>query len=147
MSDRRPILVIDFDGVVHKYTSPWVDALTIADGVVPGFFDWAYGAQKHFKLAIYSSRSSDPAAVEAMKTWLVREHSNWLRETGTVPKLGAGQEVLDIEFPTSKPPAFLSIDDRAVTFTGSWSELDPEALRTFKPWNKKPRLLPAPQPA
>lgn len=142
MSDRKPILLLDLDGVVHKYTSPWTDALTISDGATPGFFEWAYEANKRFRLAIYSSRSKEPGAIEAMQTWIRREHAAWL--AAQPPDVEIGD--LEISFPTSKPAAFLSIDDRALTFTGSWSDFDPEALRAFKPWNKKPRLLPAPGP-
>lgn len=38
-------------------------------------------------------------------------------------------------WPTTKPSAFVTLDDRALTFDGHWPEID--ALKAFKPWNKK----------
>ena len=40
-----------------------------------------------------------------------------------------------IKFPTKKPAAFLTIDDRAVCFDGNFPE--PKELLKFKSWNKK----------
>ncbi len=139
MSDRKPTLVIDFD-VCHDYSSPWTDALTISDRVVPGFFEWAYQAQQIFRLAIYSCRSSAPGAIAAMERWIRVEHALWLESKAPGFDLG----VLEVEFPATKPAAFLTIDDRALQFTGDWSDFDPQALRAFKPWHNKPRLLAAP---
>jgi hypothetical protein len=44
-----------------------------------------------------------------------------------------------LEFPEQKPAAFLTIDDRAVTFDGKWDgiDMDPLTLLSFKPWNAK----------
>ncbi len=41
----------------------------------------------------------------------------------------------DISFPTEKPPALVTIDDRAIQFTVMWPSLD--ELRAFQPWNKR----------
>lgn len=134
MSDSKPILVLDFDATVHLYTTPWTDACTISDRVTAGFFEWAYAAQQVFRLAIYSSRTKEPGAIPAMQTWIRREHAAWIASQPA----GYDPGVLEIEFPLSKPAAFLSIDDRAMTFTGNWSDFDPQALRGFRPWNKRP---------
>lgn len=37
-----------------------------------------------------------------------------------------------IGFPKHKPPAMVTLDDRALTFTGDWPSLDD--LAAFKPW-------------
>lgn len=42
-----------------------------------------------------------------------------------------------ITFPTEKPPAMVTIDDRALRFTGEWSDFDPQKLLKLKPWNKE----------
>ncbi|MES2781895.1 MAG: hypothetical protein V4657_03800 [Pseudomonadota bacterium] len=42
-----------------------------------------------------------------------------------------------LEFPWFKPPALITIDDRALTFTGDWSDFSMGALSAFKPWNKR----------
>ena len=39
-----------------------------------------------------------------------------------------------LEWPMEKPSAFVTLDDRAITFTGEWPDID--QLRNFKPWNK-----------
>jgi hypothetical protein len=38
-------------------------------------------------------------------------------------------------WPTEKPNATISLDDRCLQFTGAWPPV--ETLLTFKPWNKK----------
>lgn len=117
MADRKPILCLDFDGVVHKYERGWQDG-TIYSTITDGFWEWAVEAQKLFSLVIYSSRSK--TGIDDMENWMIAQ--GW-------------PDVIDIEFAHEKPPAFLTIDDRAVRFDGDWSALDPNTLRQFKPWN------------
>lgn len=120
----KPILCLDFDGVIHSYSSGWQGATVIPDPVTPGFFDWARTAAERFRLVIYSSRSKEPGAIEAMSAWLEEQ-------------LGDGERV-EFEFAHEKPPAYLTIDDRAIQFEGDWSALKPDELMAFKPWNKRP---------
>lgn len=41
----------------------------------------------------------------------------------------------EMHYPWFKPAAFLTIDDRALTFDGLWPNID--ELKGFKPWNKR----------
>ena len=126
----KPTLCIDFDGVIHSYENGWQDGV-IYGTVTPGFFEWAQAAQETFKLVVYSSRSGDPLRLHDMMEWLGERGREW-RETP-----GNEGVLITLEFCTQKPPAFLTIDDRAVRFDGDWSALDPATLIAFKPWNVK----------
>lgn len=117
----KPILCLDFDGVIHSYTSGWKGAETIPDPPVPGAVEFLSEALGSFAVAIYSSRSHQPGGRKAMQIWLA-QHSH--------PDL-----VDSISWPDHKPSAMVTIDDRAITFTGEWPSI--ETLKNFKPWNKK----------
>lgn len=119
MANGLPILCVDFDGVIHDYKHGWQGGKIYGD-VTPGFFEWLQHARKLFRVVIYSSRSKDEGGIEAMKLWLARQNG------GVAPD--------GLEFAAEKPPAFLTIDDRAIAFTGSWDDLDPVKLTMFKPW-------------
>jgi hypothetical protein len=132
MLTNKPILCLDFDGVIHSYTSPWVDACTILDPVTRGFFDWALRAQEGFRLVIYSSRTKEPGAIDAMRKWLAKEYAISDPARFEVP-------MPEFTFAHEKPAAYLTIDDRAVRFDGDWKavQLDPDVMLRFKPWNKR----------
>lgn len=129
----KPILCIDFDGVIHHYSKGWQGG-EIYDIAVDGFFEWAIEAAKLFKLVIYSSRSKTPKGIAAMEDWMLE---SWLAWTGG-REPPANLATL-FEYASEKPPAFLTIDDRAICFQGDWRspDLRPDALRGFKPWNQK----------
>ncbi len=138
----KPILCVDFDGVLHRYDSKWSGADVISDGPVPGAMQWLDRARQHFRLAVYSSRSKEPGGIEAMQLWLRRHLIDYFatqREPSDDVKVSDAlfAEVVfrEIEFPTQKPPAFLTIDDRCMLFEGVFP--DPEFLLSFKPWNKR----------
>lgn len=121
----KPTIIIDFDGVIHSYTSGWTRPDEIRDGAVPGAMDWLREATEHFKIAILSSRSHEPNGINAMMIWLeneaakVHDYYSWIHR---------------IEWPEHKIPAILQIDDRAFLFKGTFPSI--EEIKSFKPWNK-----------
>lgn len=132
MSEKnKPILCLDFDGVIHSYTSGWKGASVIPDPPVEGAIAFMLEALLHFDVVIYSSRSKDEDGLKAMKAWLY----DYGGQTWYESPAGPGLE--DIEFAAEKPAAFLTIDDRAICFSGNWNDYSPELLLHFKPWNKQ----------
>lgn len=114
----KPILALDFDGVIHRYSKGWQDG-QIYDPPTEGFREWAEEAAKYFTLVIVSSRLreiSDEVPIQ-----------DWLRLHGIDPA--------QFQFARFRPPALLSIDDRAITFKGTWEHLAPVRLQHFKPWH------------
>jgi hypothetical protein len=123
------ILCLDFDGVCHSYTSGWKGAANIPDDAVPGLFEFLEQAAPAFDIQVFSSRSNQEGGIEAMQFWFVEQRKKW-RASG-----GQGSEVLTISFPKEKPAAFVGLDDRVLTFNGTWPDV--ETLKNFKPWNKR----------
>ena len=66
----KPILCLDFDGVIHSYTSGWQGARSIPDMPVLGALEFIVEALNHFQVCIYSSRSRYLGGKRAMKRWL-----------------------------------------------------------------------------
>jgi hypothetical protein len=116
----KSLLALDFDGVLHSYTSGWKGAEVIPDPPVPGAMQFIRDCLPHFDVQIFSTRSNEPAGVAAMQEWF---------------HIHLGDEAAQLVYPTQKPPAFVTIDDRALTFDGTWPTV--ESLKAFKPWNKK----------
>lgn len=109
----KPLLSLDFDGVLHRYSRGYQDG-TIYDDPAPGAREFCHLAQKHFLLVVHSARARTPAGRAEMRAWF-KEH-------------GFPEMPIDAE----KPPAFLHLDDRAMTFTGTFP--DPGDLLLFKHW-------------
>lgn len=151
----KPILCLDFDGVLHSYTSGWKGARVIPDPPVPGALEFLVGALDHFEVCILSSRSHQWGGRRAMKRWLRERlvalgcgHAEaipaWMearifRTVGMDPwdeevRYAVDLIIKEIRWPLFKPPATVTLDDRALTFTGKWPSID--ALLAFRPWNK-----------
>lgn len=157
-TNRKPLLALDFDGVIHGYDSGWQGAHRISDPPVPGAGAYLIEALQHFRVAIFSSRSKSLRGRIAMRAYVRNllwdaalanqdeAEKCWAALSGTPVEYSPWTlyDVRDlsdqigayIEWPWFKPPAAISIDDRALTFTGNWSDFAPERLRAFKPWNK-----------
>ncbi len=129
----KPILCLDFDGVIHSYSSGWKGADVVPDPPTEGAMRFIWDAAAHFRVAIFSSRSRQPGGKSAMQAWLTkhfREH--WASDRTTCDDILA-----EIEWPEEKPPAMLTIDDRALTFSGDWADYPIDRLLAFQPWNKR----------
>jgi hypothetical protein len=136
----KPILCLDFDGVLHSYSSGWKGAAVIPDAPTPGAAAFLDEAIEHFNVQIFSSRTHQPGGVDAMKAfiWDALAHYFDCPFAGDPRGLERALAVRDaISYPTEKPPAMVTIDDRALCFTGNWSDFDPQRLLEFKPWNKE----------
>ena len=135
---KNPIICVDFDGVIHSYASGWKGVSVIPDPPVKGAIEWlvehlpvpdALGGcfapeYKGPVVQIYSSRSKSWLGRRAMRKWLITN--------------GLPREYIDdglLKFPTQKPGAFLTIDDRAICFNGQFPSTSD--MMGFKPWNKK----------
>ena len=114
-------ILVDFDGVIHSYKSGWHGEAEIPDPPVPGALNFLreLSAEKEFEVCIYSSRNCRVEGRQAMIRWM---RENGLEET-----------VLDcLSFPTFKPPAFLTMDDRCICFKGQFPSM--ARIKNFQPW-------------
>lgn len=111
---------VDFDGVIHAFTSPWTHGREIHDGPVPGAIDFLHELGKYFKVVILSSRVNDSGGETAIR--------EWLKQYGMLT-------YKVIEITDTKPPAALYIDDRAYCFEGTFPSI--QEIKNFKPWNKR----------
>lgn len=128
----KPILCLDFDGVIHSYASGWKGADVIPDPPVDGAMKFIWNATEHFRVAIFSSRSNQSGGLSAMKAWLEKH----FRDYWGPHRTEADDKLAELEWPKEKPAAMVTLDDRALTFEGTWPAID--ALKTFRPWNKRP---------
>lgn len=145
----KPILCLDFDGVLHGYSSGWKGVGKIPDAPVPGAIEFLLDAMREFEVHIYSSRSKNPLGRWAMKRWLRHHlietwgghlHIDQLSQGDLATEVGEWADTVlrKIRFPWFKPAAFLTLDDRAMTFDGTWPDLGD--MKAFKPWNKRAKV-------
>lgn len=115
----RKKVIVDFDGVLHKYTSPWTYPEEVHDGPTEGARKAVQSyINAGFDVVVMSSRASCHEGREAIRHWLYQHGFPDLRVTH------------------EKEGGVLYIDDRGYRFTGSnWPSA--EFVKNFKPWNKQ----------
>jgi hypothetical protein len=139
----KPILCLDFDGVLHSYSSGWKGADVIPDPPTDGMAAFLDEAIELFDVQIFSSRTHQSGGMFAMRSfiWDALVHHFDCPFAGDPRGLDRALAIRDaLKYPTEKPPAMITIDDRALCFTGNWADFDPKRLLEFKPWNKSPSL-------
>lgn len=117
---HKPTIILDFDGVLHAYKG-WKGPMHFEDEMVRGAREALADYVEHFNVAIYSTRSHDPEAKEALKTWMENRLA-----PGVFTKL---------QFVDKKVPASLLIDDRGFHFEGTFPSV--EFIQNFQPWWKR----------
>jgi len=117
MKINKPIIVFDFDGVIHSYKSGWKGIDIIPDSPVNGISKVISELRKIYKIIIVSSRCSEEKGIFAIKSWLNK------------------YEIIVDGIQKEKPPALITIDDRAITFDGNCMTLI-EKINNFKVWYK-----------
>ena len=112
----KKTVVLDFDGVIHSYTSGWQGVTVIPDPPVDGIRD-AINEIRFFgyEVAVVSTRTATPEGAKAVQDWL---------------------RAYDIEVDkvcSEKPPAHVYVDDRAICFDGD-AQLLFHRIYDFKTW-------------
>ena len=130
----RSTVAVDFDGVIHSYTSPFTQPAVIPDPPVEGALEWLYDLLGEFDVVIMSSRAEDTYTAVAMQEWLHRHSPTEEMWAGTSEHGG----LADIDIVDWKVPAILYIDDRGYHFKGPGTFPTIEWIQAFAPWNRKP---------
>lgn len=129
----KQVICVDFDGVLHKYTSPWEANDIIPDDAVPGALAFLVRLirEDKYQVAIFSTRCAHRAGVDAMKEWLEVEMFSEC----------FGEHIVDnvlnnLLFLSQKPVlAKCFIDDRAIPFRGTFPGM--AEIDNFKTWYGK----------
>src|SRR5215468_641319 len=139
---NKKILCLDFDGVIHSYVSGWQGADVIPDPPVEGALDFLEEAHAAFQVYIYSARSHQIGGIQAMQVWLIQayetRHTAKYDEPTDDIRDSIRQFVCDrLKWPTFKPSAFVTLDDRVIRFEGpkSWPAI-PDLL-AFQTWMQR----------
>lgn len=129
MKKRKYTISIDFDGVIHSYTSPWKNAHTIPDAPVPGAIEFLSEAIQDFQVVIHTARARTWWGRMAVRNYIRRHAGNlWYDSMGNFG-------IEDVKVTHKKLPALVYIDDRGYRFEGTFPELDD--IHKMLPWNKK----------
>jgi hypothetical protein len=97
-------ICLDFDGVIHAYTSPWQGVAVIPDPPIHRVDEAIVRLRKRYRVVVHSSRCCSADGITAIQNWLAKHNIE-----------------VD-EVCQHKPPAMVYVDDRAIRFTGDWDE-------------------------
>ena len=111
-------VVLDFDGVIHSYSSGWRGKTCIPDLPVPGIREEIYKMRQIYRVVVVSTRCDTQDGMDAVKAYLKQNGI----EVDAVMK--------------EKPPAVAYVDDRAICFDGQADGLLKKIV-DFKPWTDK----------
>ncbi len=114
---RNYTIAVDFDGVIHSYLTPWVNAETIPDPPIPGAIEWLNKMREKFEVVIFTTRGKTAEGRVAVQDYLFAH--GW-----------TGDEIPNVT--AEKPPALIYLDDRAMRFAGAYPTAD--EIHAARPW-------------
>lgn len=113
-----PTVCLDFDGVIHAYTSGWKGVDVTPDPVVPGIAEVIDQLRERgYRVVVVSTRCASPFGMGAVR--------KYLRDNDIVV-----DDVL-----AEKPPAICYVDDRAICFRGDTAGLYDQIIN-FRSWTE-----------
>lgn len=116
---NKKTIAFDFDGVIHKYSKGWQDG-SIYDEPVKGIKEVIDQLREEYRVVVYSTRCETNEGIFQITTWLKKYNI-------TVDNVCS-----------TKPPAIIYVDDRAINFNGNCEKLIKD-IHNFKPWTEKAR--------
>lgn len=123
---KGKVAAIDFDGVIHFYGNGWQGG-QIYDKVVPGAKEGIQSLKDAgFRIMIYTTRTNP----------MYRKKGELEQYPQLIEYLDKNGIVYDqVYVGSGKPMADVYVDDRAIPFSGNWTETA-EAVKNFKVWNR-----------
>lgn len=115
----KQTIILDFDGVIHSYTSGWKGAANIPDLPTEGAREVIKKLRETYIVVVISSRCHQDGGIEAIKEWLTKH------------------DIQVDQVSNDKPPHIVVVDDRAFRFTGDWQAVLDGIPEASVPWNKK----------
>lgn len=112
MPGKRKVILVDFDGVLHTYDGNFGPPI---GKPIPGARAAMHLLEKDYRVICFTSRNCE------------EDVRRWLAHYGFPP----------MKVTSKKESAHLIIDDRAITFDGTWSDDLIKRIRAFSPhWMK-----------
>lgn len=115
----KQTVVVDFDGVLHSYSSGWKGAANIPDPPTPGAREAIAKLRETYEVVVVSSRCCQEGGVAAISEWLERH------------------DIVVDRVTNDKPAHIVVVDDRAFRFEGDWDAVVAGIPAASVPWNKK----------
>lgn len=117
MARRRPNICVEFDSVIHSYTSGWKGTKIVADDPMPGAIEWLVDIQPDAIVNILSPRYRSEGGKEAVQDWLFEQIAIYT----DLSEIEARELVYEkIKYPADYPPANMYISARGYRFTGKF---------------------------
>lgn len=111
---NKNTIVVDYDGVIHKYSKGWSDG-SIYDPPVEGVKEALQDLlNSGYEVVIFSTRTHSKEVNGAYESGQVAEMADWLAEY-EIP-------YTRIYIGVGKPLCKIFIDDNALRFEGDWSK-------------------------